>query len=110
MIYGLLPQVFDLMRGTDKSMILVVSPLLALMKDQVAFFKAKNIPAVHVSDRENISTSTKDDIRRGQYKIILISPEALFASMYWRDVLCTDLYRSNIVAFVIDEAHCVKKW
>ena len=40
----------------------------------------------------------------GEYQIILISPEALVGGMEWRSMLATDL-----VAFVIDEAHCIKE-
>ncbi len=54
--------------------------------------------------------SVREGIKRGEYKIIFISPEALFASMEWKRILCTEHYRSNLVGFVVDEAHCVKKW
>ena len=54
--YTLLPSIFDNLRGVKKkSIVLVVSPLLALMKDQVANISAKGITAVHISDREKIS-------------------------------------------------------
>ena len=39
-----------------------------------------------------------------------ISPEALFLTTEWRRILSGDLCGRNLVGFVVDEAHCVKKW
>ena len=50
--YILLPPVFDLLRGVEKkSIVLVISPLIALMEDQVASIRSLGISAVYVSDR-----------------------------------------------------------
>ena len=51
-----------------------------------------------------------DLIRKGQYQIIFISPELLLVNLTWRDMIRTHTYMSNLVAFVVDEAHCVTKW
>lgn len=110
MIYGMLPRVFDILRNTSKSTILVVSPLIGLMSDQVASFAARGIPAVHVSDKHKLDERVKEDIQGGKFRIVLISPEALFSGLEWKQVLCNVFYRSNLVAFVVDEAHCIKKW
>ena len=51
--YAVLPKVFNLLRGVaNKSIVIVVSPLIALMNDQVATFSAKGICAAYVSDKE----------------------------------------------------------
>ena len=47
-------------------------------------------------------------IELGEFQMIFISPEALFCGTVWRRLLCTDIYRKNLVAFVVDEAHCIK--
>ena len=39
-----------------------------------------------------------------------MSPESLQTNATWRDMLQSDVYQTNLVAFVVDEAHCVKKW
>ena len=49
-------------------------------------------------------------IKKVEYQLFFISPEALFATLEWRETLCSDLYRLNLVGFVVNEAHCVKKW
>lgn len=110
LIYGILPGVFDLIRGVHESIILVVSPLVGLMTDQVEAFQAKGIPAIYASDKDTLGESSRLAIERGEYKIIFISPETLFRSMEWKRILCTEHYRSNLVGFIVDEAHCVKKW
>lgn len=109
--YIVLPYVFDELRGVQKKcMILVVSPLLALMKDQVANITAKGIASIHISDKETSSSSKKRALLAGEYQIIFSSPESLFHGTELRKIICTDIYRANLVAFVIDEAHCVKMW
>ncbi len=104
--YEILPIVFDELRGVEKkSIILVVSPLSALMKDQVAAVSSLGIAAAYVT-----ASSNKKDIQEGKVQVIFVSPETLFCGTQWRRLLCTDLYRANLIAFVVDEAHCIKDW
>ena len=106
--YTILPALFDWLHSVEKkSIILVVSPLRALMKDQVA---STGIAATCISDKESTAYSTKKAVQEGRMQVILISPEALFCGTEWRRLLCTDVYRHNLVAFVVDEAHCIKEW
>ena len=52
--FALLPFVFDAIRQVDKkSMVMIVSPLIALMKDHVATFTSKGISAAYVSEKES---------------------------------------------------------
>ena len=109
--YVILPSVFDELRKSDKkSIVLVVSPLIALMKDQVDSINAMGLSAIHISDRQFISTTVKQSVKHGEYQLIFISPEALICCMEWRSMLSTKIYQKNLVAFVIDEANCIKKW
>lgn len=109
--YTILPKVFDLLRNADrKSMMLVVSPLVALMKDQVASITAMGLSAIYISDKQSTNASLKQSIKNGEYQIIFMSPEALICNMEWRSMLSTHIYQENLIAFVIDEAHCIKKW
>ena len=108
--YILLPCIFDLIREVEgKSIILVVSPLI-LMQDQVATISALGITMVCITDKETSSSAVTLAVCKGEYQIICISPEALFLSTRWRNILSTVTYRSNLVGFIIDEAHCIKKW
>ena len=84
--------------------------MIALMSDQVAAITALGLSAAYVTDRKSTSYCVKMEIKKGEYQIIFVSPEALFLSVEWRSMLSSDLYRSNLVGFIIDEAHCIKKW
>lgn len=109
--YILLPRIFDTLREVDrKSITLVVSPLIALMKDQVATITALGLSATYVTDKKSMTHSVRQGLRNGEYQITFVSPEALFLSTEWRNILSSDIYREHLVGFVIDEAHCIKKW
>lgn len=106
--YTLLPRVFDNLRSVENSsIILVVSPLIALMEEQVMSVQSLGISAIYVSD---VKSRDRQQIQAGMFQVIFVSPEALFCSTVWRRMLCTDLYRTNLVGFIVDEAHCVKTW
>ncbi len=86
---------------------LVISPLIALMHDQVQALLAIGIPAAHLNsslDMEEKITIEKD-VTEGRLKLLYISPEKLFTPGYfdWIKTL-------NISLFAIDEAHCVSTW
>ena len=96
--YGCLPMVFDLIKQRKGSIVVVISPLIALMKDQVATFLSRGVSAGDC----DINTSQKME-----YQLIFFSPEAILCRRKWRKMLLTELYQERLV---IDEAHCVKKW
>ena len=107
--YTLLPRVFDHIRSVDNSsIIIVISPLIALMEEQVMSVQSLGISAVYISDVQ--SREKRQQIKAGMFQVIFMSPEALFCTTVWKNTLSTELYRINLVAMVVDEAHCVKKW
>jgi ATP-dependent DNA helicase RecQ len=86
---------------------LVVSPLLALMKDQVEFLTKKKIAAARLDstlDRQTFA-QVMDDARQGRLKILMISVER-FRNERFR----IHLKRMRISLLVIDEAHCISEW
>ena len=108
--YAALPGAFDLLLGRrpSTSIVIAVSPLIALMKDQVAAMSAKGL-AIGCVTQES-SDEEKARVKSGEFQLVLFSPEALLSIRRWRELLQGHLYSSRIVAFVVDEAHCVKKW
>lgn len=85
----------------------VVSPLLALMQDQLSNMKKQNIPADKIDSTmtSNQIDEVKSNIRSGECKILLISPERL-DNEHFRNFIKS----INVSLLVIDEAHCISQW
>lgn len=56
------------------------------------------------------ASSVKEGVMAGNYQLIFFTPELLIKKAKWRELLSGETYAARISAFVIDEAHCVKKW
>lgn len=86
---------------------LVISPLIALMHDQVQALKANGIAAEYINS--SLSTQEQSTIERqcknGELKLLYISPEKLFTQGYLEWILSL-----NISLFAVDESHCVSTW
>lgn len=90
-------------------MVLCISPITALIADQVHSLQKHGISSIHVS--EQLADNDIEAIHEGKYQILFFSPEELLSDEKpWRDMLLTPGFQENLVAFVIDETHCVKKW
>ena len=85
----------------------VVSPLLALMHDQVVALRANGISAAMLSSMQDLEESQKIEaqLQRGEIKLLYVAPERL-TNAYFLNML----HGLNINFFVIDEAHCVSEW
>lgn len=86
---------------------LVVSPLIALMKDQLEFLRSKNIPAA-VIDSSLDFNQTKQiwaDLRSGKTKVLMVAVER-FKNERFRQ----SMVNIPISLLVIDEAHCISEW
>src|SRR5215510_13123432 len=88
---------------------LVVSPLIALMKDQVDALRALGIPAVALTSAADADEQREmlDGIRAGIYTLIYVAPER-FRSPRFVDALRGSAGRLGLIA--IDEAHCISEW
>ena len=84
--YGCLPSVYNCMRGVEPgtSIILVISPLKALMKDQVTKFNSKGISAVHVGAQENENEAAR--LASGDYQSFFQPKASSHQFAYERDV------------------------
>ncbi|MCB4824437.1 DNA helicase RecQ [Roseicella aerolata] len=86
---------------------IVVSPLIALMEDQVAALRQQGIAAaaLHSDLPEEQAREVRRDLGRGAVKLLYVSPERLTL-----DGTLDFLSRRDLALFAIDEAHCVSQW
>jgi len=86
---------------------IVISPLIALMKDQVDALNARGIGATYVNSTLTNEESARrmDDIRSGKTKIFYIAPERFGSNEFRKEFSQMDVH---MVA--VDEAHCVSQW
>ncbi len=114
------------LRNVDVSaitaVIIVVSPLNALISNQISRLGLSGIRAsvlgVKVSEQESEFDSLECDLRlcdedklhAGYYHIVFAHPESFISCKYGRDLLQSQTYQRNVVAIVIDEAHCILEW
>ncbi len=86
---------------------LVVSPLIALMKDQVDSLTERGIPATFINSVLSADETARrlDEIEAGVYKLVYIAPERFYNTDF-----TTRLGRIKIDLFAVDEAHCISQW
>jgi ATP-dependent DNA helicase RecQ len=98
---------FQIPAVVSEGVCVVVSPLIALMKDQVEALKGNGIPAAYINS--SVGQSEANDVARaalsGHLKLLYVSPEKLLS-----DGFLQFLNRINISLFAIDEAHCISSW
>ena len=85
----------------------VVSPLIALMKDQVDAMTAAGVAATFLNSSLGAGESRGRlrGLHNGEFRLLYVSPERLLLSGF-----LDDLKSWNVTAFAIDEAHCISEW
>ncbi len=100
MIYQLPALVLD-------GLTLVVSPLIALMKDQVDSLDEVGIPATFINSSLSLKEidSRLNKMQEGYYRLIYIAPERFYSQSFMKE-----LKNIKVALFAIDEAHCISQW
>ncbi len=87
---------------------LVVSPLVALMNDQVENLRAKGVAkvaAIHSGIPQGEWREILRGAHRGHYKLLYVSPERL-----WSQEFVNELSNMGVTRIAVDEAHCISQW
>ncbi len=86
---------------------LVISPLIALMRDQVQALRARGIPAASLDSHQDWDERDQvySDFRQGSLKLLYVSPERLGSANFLRS-----LEQVDVPLVAVDEAHCVLRW
>ncbi|MHB9134593.1 MAG: RecQ family ATP-dependent DNA helicase [Armatimonadota bacterium] len=86
---------------------LVVSPLIALMKDQIDFLQSRGIAAARLDSSLTLSElhAVSDQLRAGAIKLLYVAPER-FNNERFRALI----QQVKVALFAVDEAHCISEW
>ncbi len=86
---------------------LVVSPLIALMKDQIDFLRSRGIPAARLDSTLGAADAiaVTEDIQSAKLKLLYVAPER-----FNNERFIAEMKRTKIGLFAIDEAHCISEW
>lgn len=105
--------------SATKSVVLVVSPLNALMYDQISKLRARGVEAAVLGVRKGNDTDSpvisqwegaRESITLAGYEIVFCHPEAFLSCNDGLEVLQSSVYLSAVKAVVVDEAHCILEW
>ena len=91
----------------EDGLCIVVTPLIALMKDQVANLRSRSIKAAAIYSGMKTADVIKalENCIFGDYKFLYISPERLSSELF-----LTKIKKVNVRLITVDEAHCISQW
>ena len=86
---------------------LVISPLIALMKDQVDALAARSIPTTFINSSLTYAETNRrlSKLRMGEYKLVYVAPERFRSEAFMETIAET-----KVRLFAVDEAHCISHW
>ena len=91
------------------AIIIVITPLVALMKDQGNRLNNIGLKAVYVGCAESVNRDP-EGIDNGEFTYVFMSPESSLSNERWRFMLENKVYQERLIGIVVDEAHCIVDW
>ena len=83
------------------------------MVDQVTCLQSAGVGAAILSGNKGVDRmllASDGDVTSGKFCLLFSAPEAIVSSVRWRELLLQEPLSRQVVAVVVDEAHCVYKW
>ncbi|XP_013397722.1 uncharacterized protein LOC106164373 [Lingula anatina] len=114
LIYEIVPKLFPICRqkkvGTSDieiaASVIVVSPLISLMKDQIEEMIQLGLDSVYLSSEHELTEPELQKLKLGEYDVVLASPESWLGK--YRYLFDIEDFRNNICLLVADEAHVIR--
>lgn len=106
LIFQLIPFVWDLLNGVTDSCVLIVSPLNAIISDQIEKLKSRGIGVRVVKHEDEEAIPSVDET----VKFIYGHAEVFVESVGFKKLLKDKRFQSRVKAVVIDEAHFIVQW
>ena len=123
LIYQVLPGVFDFISGSsckDRAIVLVVSPLNALMRDQISKLNERGVSSfmvqgnlVQVEDtrgEEYRASFPMDTLEDPRCRLLFVHPEVCVNDKRFFALLKSSIFQRRVKCVVVDEAHLIKEW
>jgi len=109
LIYQSIPIIASILTKKPSTMF-IISPLRALMQDQVQYLNGLNSIFIHaVALTEQTEEHLLEQVMAGEFTHVFGSPESFLAHENWR-ALFDSAFRDNLVGVAVDEAHCISHW
>jgi ATP-dependent DNA helicase RecQ len=103
---------FQLPAVLHSGVTLVISPLIALMQDQVRQLHDNGVAATYINSSLNAAeiSNRTSQLLSGKFKLVYLAPERLLTGDFLGSVLPRLIASEQLARFVVDEAHCVSEW
>jgi len=107
-IFQALPLVFDECKPQSTGhIVIVISPLLSLIEDQIHSLRHLGIKCISLTDT---TEEERKQVERGDFTVVYTTPEGLLKNERWRRMISSDVYSQKLCAIAVDEAHVIKQW
>ena len=94
-------------KSPQRHIVLVLSPLVALMRDQVVSLQERGIDAVYINSSLDRTTRERHyhDVAAGRHRLLYVTPER-----FRKPEFCETLAKRKVTLLAVDEAHCISQW
>ena len=107
LVYQALLTMFDSLTARSGHIVVVVSPLVNLMRDEVRSLRSIGISLVSLS---NLQEGEAEKVEKAAYSAVFGTSESWLKVARWKQVLSSPVYSEKLCCVAVDEAHVIKQW